>query len=1557
MSFQQYSGTNNNNQNLNVGIIIADQFIQRTANSTVNKFDNIEVLEDATIENNLIVYNDISLNSRLFIGDSIFLNNNLYPGINNNNYISGNYNGIGINTIDPSSIFHITGNVSNILSVSTSTNDIYNIIGENVNNKGITVYANNEISEINFYNDSNINNNNTTIPDATIQYHERGNLNLSSNNTGGNINLISTNILSMFGSGVLDLNEYNTTLDIKGNIQLIAKKDIDLYSENQTLISYVDPLLNIVNNSIISLNKEGIFSTSNNGIFFSKKNNNNRNNNINNETITIFDSSNSIYLNNIYNNNQSYSGNAATFVASDNNSVTQTQIITPNNKGISIIGGVSPNDNNRSMGVLSIPNIYNDFNPSISIVSGNNKINNYSTIGINTYSPKTEQYVLDINGPTHIGSGEINILKTVDFEINFMKFSQNNNFGIAVGTTETTGTIGTTETTYNHTVLYSINNGIDWNNINIKGFLSQTNFNIKSLGIYNNIAIIGGDNNYLFFISNINNNILIQNITYDSNTINSINTDQTITTISIAISGTINVSIVNIVLVYYIDNNSDNTNALFYNNISIIDLSNNNGFLYTTIPTINPIQINFPLNTKINDCCFDNSNNIQFFGNGKIYKYKYDNGTITETTTNANYNNVYFNPTINKTTLVALGTINTNNNNIISLIDVSNLSIIDINTQYNTNILNNVYIYDQSNAIIVNNNGNIIYSTDWTNNNWNNIPFNILNSSGIGNSVINNNLKNIYMKDLNTFIITKINNGKSQILNCYLPNIFNNANNFVLDISGNMTISGNININDSGNLSSNNNTFYLLNNDNINNIYFGGKNTLTTLNNNLKINNKLYCNNLSSLSINDNISFFNDESFKGKIYIGNKYTKVYFTNEEGDYSDFQTTLSKIATTNENVGIIYQSLKANGIIIDDKLSNVLYTNNITNYYLALNYKINNYINTGFFKTYTNKICNNTIIDSYTKRKLPSSYDSKGILTDVFGGGIYIEDSSTLYDSSDGYILVSSDAKGYFFKAPASYNVVNLNIGNLTLPRINDNKFNIKNKINNGILVLSNNYSNLTDSANYSIEVNPIDISNILLRDANSTSTYQNILTNMGVSGDLTVSLNNRLFVYGDASINSKLFVYGNVLLKNNLFVNDTITINTTNTKYNLDVSGNINFNGILNPVTLIDNSVLLTNTPTLDYSNNFCNKLINTNTNINNNNNIIITISSNGMYQYVYSGIYIYNSYNYGISWIKNPLNSSNPSNPIIPFNQIQTIIKTTSDGSIIYIGNKNTTFLIFSNDYGNSWQKTVNFNNGAVYNLLNFNISSNGQLILLLCYYYDSNSNYNIYLFNSNDYGKNFINKYIDILFDFKYTIPIDNSIINMSSSGQYQIFYLTNTINSIIYISNNYGLNWNTINNISSNNISSISSISISSSGKYIAIGTILNNTISTSLTSPLYFSSDYGNTFNDYSSKITFANNWNIINMSANGQYIIGIDSGYNKILTSINYGNTWNYINTPYSIISSEMSANGQYITLIDSLGNIYYSVTPYINISISNNLIVNNDMLLNGRAFINSPVIQF
>jgi hypothetical protein len=394
-----------------------------------------------------------------------------------------------------------------------------------------------------------------------------------------------------------------------------------------------------------------------------------------------------------------------------------------------------------------------------------------------------------------------------------------------------------------------------------------------------------------------------------------------------------------------------------------------------------------------------------------------------------------------------------------------------------------------------------------------------LNSSGIGNTITQHDLKSIFLKDLNTFIIAKVNenysnenNGKSQILRCYIQSIFNSDKNNVLDVSGNMQISGDIIINNSGKISTYNSDFSLLNNDNINNIIFGGNNTLTTINknviitNDVSINGKILCNSISAVNNND-VNLFYNTDYKGNIYLGNKDNEIFIHDFE---FGLKSLLGDTKANNNKLTEIQILLADRNITLGDAVP-TLFSNKIIDHNLILNYDGGK----REYQTATSRLCNNPK-NSFEIRNLPSEYTSSATpdIT-VTGGGIYIK------DLSDGYILVSSDASGYFFKAPGSENVVNLNVGSLRLPENIPTQLNIKNTINNGILVLSNNNSKKSDSANYSIEVNPIDISNILLRDASSTNTYQQILTHVGISGD--VSLNSRIFVNGDAFFNSRLFI--------------------------------------------------------------------------------------------------------------------------------------------------------------------------------------------------------------------------------------------------------------------------------------------------------------------------------------------------------------------------------------------------------------------------------------------------
>ena len=59
-------------------------------------------------------------------------------------------------------------------------------------------------------------------------------------------------------------------------------------------------------------------------------------------------------------------------------------------------------------------------------------------MGINTHKPRTEDYVLDVNGPMHLGNGEINTIADNTYEITSMSFSKTvPTSGIAVGSPST----------------------------------------------------------------------------------------------------------------------------------------------------------------------------------------------------------------------------------------------------------------------------------------------------------------------------------------------------------------------------------------------------------------------------------------------------------------------------------------------------------------------------------------------------------------------------------------------------------------------------------------------------------------------------------------------------------------------------------------------------------------------------------------------------------------------------------------------------------------------------------------------------------------------------------------------------------------------------------------------------------------------------------------------------------------------------------------------------------------------------------------------------------------
>jgi hypothetical protein len=193
------------------------------------------------------------------------------------------------------------------------------------------------------------------------------------------------------------------------------------------------------------------------------------------------------------------------------------------------------------------------------------------------------------------------------------------------------------------------------------------------------------------------------------------------------------------------------------------------------------------------------------------------------------------------------------------------------NSIVNGKILNSVSIYDLSNAIAVGDHGTILYTTDGYRT-WNAVPTQFLNLSSSGYSLNDALLNNVSMLSKNEFTVSMIistfsysdqgssyslSYGSSKILYNYVPALFNNENNYVIDICGNMNVYGNIIINNtSGNINSRGNEFHLI--DNAKKLYIGASSELISIGNkndgNIIINNSTHI--LHDLSVNKGITVF-----------------------------------------------------------------------------------------------------------------------------------------------------------------------------------------------------------------------------------------------------------------------------------------------------------------------------------------------------------------------------------------------------------------------------------------------------------------------------------------------------------------------------------------------------------------------------------------------------------------------------------------------------------------------------------------------------------------------------
>ena len=716
----------------------------------------LDVIQDCNVYGNTIVYTNLTvvgnLNASNTNVDNIF-NNLVSEGtlkvtedtfLNANTYVKNTlfFNG---NTDINAGILQVGGGIGNGASMTAFSKKI----GVNMNSPAATFdICGNSISTLNVYTTQNFSRNvivqnaenrgivvNTDVSSSYIEFY--------------NDNAIAENVVS---SSVADNYNARIKYSVGGNLNIDASR-------------------NILMSCPLSISA--------------------------NSTVGVFQSG-------IYNNSAAISGNCVNLVAKDDSSTTFMNIVTPNiaaQKGISIGGGAFPGDVARSMGTLGWFDVSGYYNSAEMIVSGNINSNVPSTVGFNTFSPKTDNYCLDINGPVHINNGIVKITGNTAFDVkslNIMNRTVDNL--IAVGSASEILAFPFIQNLY-----YSTNRGKTWNlarisppNPPVPGNATDLETNPITFNSCFSFdatnSVIVGDNGYIFYTANggaLWNQYAISTSISPNQNYNSVFIDSSniIFGSGVLLKYFVRVGIIDPPVKITISGA-----ALKYVDISSI-------VNYTQLPV--GVTASLAINSIYG---YDGAYYIA--GGNSIIKLVIDSGgggafsnSLSFGGSSVYLSNFFTNATTNYKSIYAYDA-----NNVVAvgenIITWTNSGGIGgwTNVVFSGVTFNSVFVYDSLHAIAVGDSA-VIYITRDGYVTWNIISAELINSSGCSSILLNssNNFKSVSMPDLNTAVISSTIVpssgsviGNSILIYCYLPNLFNNVGNFVLDISGSMQLAGNL---------------------------------------------------------------------------------------------------------------------------------------------------------------------------------------------------------------------------------------------------------------------------------------------------------------------------------------------------------------------------------------------------------------------------------------------------------------------------------------------------------------------------------------------------------------------------------------------------------------------------------------------------------------------------------------------------------------------------------------------------------------------------------------------
>lgn len=792
-SWKKYGGIYKSDRynSIGVGTMVADQVLirQRVISSSqvagsLIVGENVSVGLDLSVKGSTSVSGELFANSTSYFGDKLYFNKSIDTY---NNYISFLYGDskagrLGIGTTTPTSFVDINvsdaignsgiggsavGNaVINVLTVRNSNNQIRNIIAQNVHKSGIVANTIGNIASIGFY---------------------RGNVDVSSAIPPIYVSAdTSNNIFTISSQNNRIISTNNTTVSSTNDTIILSNKDLSINTVANTR-------LDTSNNLTITT---GNVSTINSFVSLSKRSGNTP---LLNGTITIYDNSAAVFLTDYYQQSTVKAGNAVTIVSADISSSAFINIVTPNKNGFSIGGGAYPRDISRTMGTIGLTPTDASYLPTHVMVTNKNIDKHKISVGINTYSPESNKYTMDINGPTRVGNGEMHIKYYSNFQQSSVHFSKTNpKFGVIVGSPFSKTDV------FAYKFLTTSDGGVTWRvstdflitSGGLLGELFKTTTNYDILDAYtindNEFFFIGTINSARLGYTNVSSSVRIS-VDIDTIKFNTIYARKDVSNYKLLIGG----SNVTVYKIYYYNSNDTNSIAnLTTSSLTSIDASC----------------------TDIKHC--DGSGNIAYFVGNGIEKINYSSTQPISVSykSDGSYNKVYV---YDASYAVAVGEkasvkvisytrnggtnwtdVNINNINT-STTDYANYSVIGTTVS-----IKKIVLLDSLNGIATgsfkdgsNKTYPLILCTKDGSVTWNRIDPKVFYSSGVGHYIESNQLSCIVPSSTDNYVI--VNNtlnsstdpfvaGSSSIIYGYLPNIFNVFSNQVMDVNGGMNVDGKI---------------------------------------------------------------------------------------------------------------------------------------------------------------------------------------------------------------------------------------------------------------------------------------------------------------------------------------------------------------------------------------------------------------------------------------------------------------------------------------------------------------------------------------------------------------------------------------------------------------------------------------------------------------------------------------------------------------------------------------------------------------------------------------------